>query len=378
MAVSSAATGQWSSDGVKVGLFSSSQHQYVGLDLGASHIKLIALKNNTIKRPKLIAASIAEVPSGAISDGAVTNIAAVKKAVTQAFEKTKVKVRNQKISIGLRGINVLYKRLVVPHLEPAEMHEQCLREAQQQIDSELDDWVVDYQVVTEKDDQGQVVLMLVAGRRGVIQDLQKLIIDLGGHPVIVDCDVFAVANAQELAFGANKEPTLYVDIGKESTKVYLASEGGIPSVVRSFALGGQHLTELIAKTMAMDLDRAESLKVSASQTGSLFRDEKLSHATKSHIQEVITELVQTLEFYAGADATEDTNSIKHIVLSGGASTTAGLAQAISQHFKAKTEFLDPFRMIEFTGGLRLPENVQPHVFATSVGLAIRHLGDKPA
>lgn len=360
-----------------MGLFSSSQHQYVGLDLGASHVKLIALKNNTVKRPRLIAASVAEVPSGAVSDGAVTNIAAVKKAVTQAFEQTKLKVRNQRISIGLRGINVLYKRLIVPHLDPAEMHEQCLREAQQQIDSELDDWVVDYQVVTEKDDQGQVVLMLVAGRRGVIRDLQTLILDLGGHPVIVDCDVFAVPNAHELAFGANSEPTLYVDIGKESTKVYLASAGGIPCVVRSFALGGQHLTELVAKTMAINLDRAESLKISASQTGNLFRDERLAHATKSHIQEVITELVQTLEFYSGVDAAEETSSIKNIVLSGGASTTAGLAQTISQHFKAKTEFLNPFRMIELSRGLRLPENVQPHVFATSVGLAIRHLGDKP-
>jgi type IV pilus assembly protein PilM len=361
-----------------VGLFSSSEHNYVGLDLGASHIKLIALKNNSVKRPKLIAASIAEVPPGAISDGAVTNIGAVKKAVTEAFEQTKVKLRNQKISIGLRGINVLYKRLIVPHLEPEEMHEQCLREAQQQIDSDLEDWVVDYQVVTEKDDQGQVVLMLVAGRRGVIQDLQKLIMDLGGHPVIVDCDAFAVPNAQELAFGPNEEPTLYVDIGKESTKVYLAGKGGIPSVVRSFALGGMHLTELIAKSMAMDLNRAEALKISASQTGSLFRDERLASATKSHMQEIITELVQTLEFYAGAEAMDTASSIKHIVLSGGAATTAGLAQAISQHFKAKTEYLNPFRMIEFAGGARLPESIQPHVFATSVGLALRFLGDKPS
>ncbi len=363
--------------GEQLSLFGSGQNTYIGMDIGSSHVKVVGLKSNSSKRPKLFGAGVASTPPGSVMDGAIANINAVKKAVLLATQQAGLKIKGQSITVGLRGLNVLYKRMVLPYQEEAEMAEQILREAQQQIDSDLDDWVVDHQIITEKDDQGQVAVMLVAGKRGVIEDLQNLIIELGGRPSIVDCDVFAIANAYELSFGTVSAPTLFLDIGKETTKVHFAAADGVPAIVRSFSLGGQNLTELIGRMMSMDFGRAEALKISASQTGSLFKDKRLAESTRTHINEVISELSQTLDFYSSIDTSEENKQIKNIVLSGGGSTTAGLAQALSQHFKAKAQFLDPFSMIDFPRRTQPPEDVQPHVFATGVGLALRYLGDKP-
>ena len=359
------------------GLLGSTKGSYIGLDIGASHIKVIGLKNNQSSRPKLIGMAAVPTPRGSVSEGAVLDFNAVRNSITEATDKAGLRLKNQLVTIGLRGFHVIYKKIVIPSQEPVEMAEQILREAQQQIDSDLNDWIIDHQILTEKDQQGQVPVMLVAGRRSIIEDLRKLLIGVGAQPVIFDCDVFAVSNIHEHAQPPRPENVLFVDIGKESTKTFLRGKTGAPTLVRTFAIGGQHLTELIAKAMSLDIEKSEVLKIATSQSGSLFQDRALATAAKSHIEEILSEIKQTIDFYSSQNTADPNERINRVVLSGGAATTAGLANALAQKFNAAVEFTDPFRSIEIPKRVKVPGDIQPHVFATSAGLALRYLGDKP-
>ena len=360
------------------GLFSSGQDQSVGLDIGASHIKLVGLKNLNSNHPKVIGVGVVPSPHGAISDGSIIDPKALRQAIANAFEEARIPMRNQNVVVGLKGLNVLFKRVIIPFQDGPEMADQILREAQQQIDSELNDWIVDYQVLTERDDQGQVAVIIVAGKRPPIEDFHHLLRELGVIPVVFDCDVFAIANIHERAYRDANQTSLLLDVGKDSTKVMLKDAAGVPSLVRSMSIGGGHLTESLARAASMDIRQAELLKVSASQSGTLFQDPTIGGIAKRHIEEVLIELNQTLDFYASATADSGTPKIDSVILSGGAATTAGLAHSLSQSLNAKVEFVDPFRFLDVPSRVQIPEAIQPHVFATSVGLALRFHGDKPA
>lgn len=359
------------------GLFGSNSNQYVGLDIGASQIKAVGLQSNNSPRPKLIGIGAVPTPPGVISDGAILESRSLRPAILAAFAQGRLKVRGQNIVIGLKGLNILYKKVVIPFQEGPAMVEQVLREAQVQIDSELNDWIIDYQILTEKDEQGQVAIMIVAGKRAMIEEVYKIVLELGARPVIFDCDVFAISNVHELSYQQTKENSLFIDIGRDSTKVLFKNADGVPILVRSLSIGGGHLTESMSRNLSIDLQRAESLKVSSSQSGTIFQDQQLGSIVKKHIDELLAELSQTIEFYAGTAENPADSKIESIFLSGGAATTTGLAHAISQKLRARVEFLDPFRSIEIPGKIHVPDNIQPHVFATGLGLALRYYGDKP-
>jgi type IV pilus assembly protein PilM len=359
------------------GLFGSNSNRYIGLDIGSSRIKAVGLQNNNSPRPKLIGISSVATPPGVISDGAIIESKSLLPAILDAFAQAKLKVRGQNVVLGLKGLNILYKKVVIPFQEGPAMAEQVLREAQVQIDSELGDWVIDYQILTEKDDQGQVAVMIVAGKRSMIEEVHRIMLELGARPVIFDCDIFAISNVHELSYKESKERSLFIDVGKDSTKVLFKNAEGVPILVRSLSIGGGHLTDSMSRNLSIDMHRAESLKISSSQSGTMFQDQQLGALVKKHIDELLAELSQTIDFYAGSAENPADSTIETIFLTGGAATTTGLAHAISQKLRARVEFLDPFRNIEISGRAQVPEDIQPHVFATGLGLALRYFGDKP-
>jgi type IV pilus assembly protein PilM len=205
-----------------------------------------------------------------------------------------------------------------------------------------------------------------------------MLIDIGTRPVVFDCDLLAVANIHELCYRDVRENALVLDIGNDSTKVMLKDAAGVPTLVRSISIGGSHLTESLSRSLSIDLQRGEALKVSGSQSGSLLQDPNIAGIATRHIDELLAELNQTLDFYTGGATGEAANKVDSIFLSGGAATTAGLAHALSQGLRAKVEFIDPFRALDVPARIHIPDDVQAHVFATSIGLALRSNGDKPA
>lgn len=364
-----------------LGLFSNAGNQSVGLDIGSSHIKLVGLKNAASAHPKVFGIGVVPTPNGALADGSIIDFKAMRSAIAGAFEESRISMRDQNIVVGLKGLNVLFKRVIIPYQEGPEMNEQILLEAKQQIDSNLNDWIVDFQILTERDEQGQVAAMIVAGKRSPIEDIHRLLVEMGLRPIAFDCDVFAISNIHEKSYRnatGSTGATLLLDVGKDSTKVLVKDAQGIPTLVRSMSIGGGHLTESLARAASIDLRQAEILKVSSSRSGSLFQDPNIGGVAKKHIEELLVELHQTLDFYTGSNRQEEPAKFESIILSGGAATTAGLAHSLSQALGARAEFIDPFNTLDVPSRVQIPEEVQPHVFATSVGLALRFLGDKDA
>lgn len=356
-------------------VFSLGGDVHIGLDVGASAVKIVAVTGNSGKSPKVIGAAFAETPVGCVVDGLLSDTRSMADIIRHAMDQAPIKYKGQSVNIGLRGLNVVFKRLLLPFQRPEEMAQQVLLEAQQQVDSDLADWLIDWQVIGKPDDQGQSSVMLVAAKRSAVEEYDNLVKLIGGVPNIFDCDVFAIENAHEHANGMLGETILCLDIGKDSTKVNILQDGA-PVVVRSISLGGQHLTEQIQRALALDMSQAEVMKVQASVSGDLMSGD-LAGPVQTHIDEICEELKRTLEFFANASTDLKIDTIDRVVLSGGGSSIPALASGIGKFLGCEVVYAKPFNRLNVNSSSQKVIEAYPHVFNVAVGLALRHAGDKP-
>jgi type IV pilus assembly protein PilM len=87
------------------------------------------------------------------------------------------------------------------------------------------------------------------------------------------------------------------------------------------------------------------------------------------------EIQKTFDFFK---ATAASDRIDRILLSGGACSVDGFAQALEERFGAPVETFDPFRKITLESGklgVADAEQVIPTA-AVAVGLALRRAGDR--
>ncbi len=345
----------------------------IGIDVGASSIKIVALKGSE-QSPKLLGVATEQTPAGLIVDGVITDPPSLLNVLKKALQKCGVPHQGTPATVGLRGVGVVFRRLILPLQSPEEMANQISLEAQHQIESDLTEWIIDYQVLSEPDRQGQVPVMLVGAKRNVVDDYLSVLQQVGVRPSVFDCDIFALANAYENANKRNIQgTTLCLDIGRDTTKFHLL-RNGIPVVVRSFQGGGIHLTESVAKDLAIGFDIAEERKISASKNeGSPSECEAVIERYNS---ELVQEMQQTIDFFVNSNSDEKIDHVDAIALAGGGARTRGLSTAIASHFKTHVEILDPFKKASFTKKIAMSIGEDAHQYAVAYGLALRKTGDK--
>ncbi len=346
-------------------------HQ-IGIDIGASSVKFVAVRGSGTNI-KVLAAGQEEILFGCMNDGVIADPRTIASAVLNAFKNSGLKsFKGVSAAVGIRGVGTIFRRLLLPLQSPEEMVNQITIEAQQQIESDLSDWIIDYQILTEPNRQGLVAVMLVGAKRSIVEDFLTVLKQVGVRPTIFDCDVFAISNTYERTIKnhGSQDTTICLDIGRDSTKFNLL-QGRTPVIVRSFQIGGMHLTESIAKHMNLDFDQAEDLKLE----GKPFPP-SCEKAVSNHFSDLCKEIQQTITFFANSNGDIKIDSIDRILLSGGGAATYGLRETLENTLKTSVEFIDPFRATENTPQVDAETATMPHLFSVAFGLASRRMGDR--
>jgi type IV pilus assembly protein PilM len=175
--------------------------------------------------------------------------------------------------------------------------------------------------------------------------------------------------------GRLSETIMLLDIGRDSTKINVLQEG-IPVLVRSVSLGGNHFTEQIHKNLGVDMEHAELMKVQASAAGGLDSPE-FRVPLENHVTELCEEVKRTLDFFASATSDVKIEALDRLVLSGGGASLVPLANGLSKFLKCEATFADPFRNINVPSKWKEALLPHPHIFNVALGLALRAVGDKP-
>ena len=347
-------------------MFGKKSRSVVGLDIGSSALKAVELKQ-TRSGYELVHIAHQNLQSDTIVDGHIIDLNHVSDSISRVWSDQNIKTSH--VATSLSGHAVIVKKILLPTMPEEELDEQIHWEAEQYIPFDINDVNLYHEIVGHDSTGQNMDVLLVACKRDKIAQFTQVISQAGKQPVIVDVDAFAIQNAYEANYHpAPNQTVALLDIGASVLTINIV-RGTTSIFTRDISAGGNQYTDLLQKELNLTFEQAEALKRGAEV------DQQSADQANSAIQSVsemlALEIQRTLDFFRATSG--DAPSIDRMLIAGGSSKVAQLAEYLSAKFQMPVELFDSFRSIKVDGKKFDDEylrELSPNM-AVAVGLAVR-------
>jgi type IV pilus assembly protein PilM len=305
----------------------------VGVDIGASSIKVVQLKESR-KKYQVVRAGFEPLQPQTIIDGHIMNTGAVSEALARIFHDQKIQQRD--VAIGVYGQSVIVRKITVPMMTLAELDEQIGWEAEQHIPFDIKLMSVDYEVLKKRPEAGQMDLLLVAAKKDEINDYAGILREAKLKPVVVDINAFTIQNIFESQYGLPQDGTIaLLNLGAAVSTLNIVARG-ISAFTREITNAGNSITEEIRKACNCSYEQAEAYKCGGGPTQIV--PQEVHQVIQTACNGLAGEIQRSLDFYL---ATSGETEIQRIFVSGGTAYLAPLAQAVEKRARVPVQIFDP-------------------------------------
>lgn len=313
----------------------------VGVDIGTSAVKVLQVRESG-KGVHLLKYGVEPLPPQSIVDGHVMNAGAVVDALRRIYKD--LRVAQREVALSISGNSVIIKKLNLPLMKQDELEEQIQWEAEQHIPFDISEVEIDYNIIWQNPDVGQMDVMLVAAKKDEIQDLVEVAREAKLKPTVVDIDAFALQNVYELNYGFNEGETVaLLNVGAEVSTVNIIN-GAISQFTRDITNGGSSITEEIQKQLQVSYEEAEAYKAGGGMNSREVVPQEVDGIISGVVDALAGEIQRSLDFYM---ATTNRGEVERIFLTGGTAKIPYLRSAIERRSRVPVELLDPFRRVLF-------------------------------
>src|SRR3984893_18440193 len=294
----------------------------VGVDIGASSIKVVQLKESR-KKLQVVRWGWAPLPPQTIIDGHVMNSGAVTEALARIFHDGNIQQRD--VAIGVYGQSVIVRKITVPMMTPGELDEQIHWEAEQHIPFDIKLMSIDYEVLRRRPEAGQMDLLLVAAKKDEINDYAAILREAKLKPIVVDINAFTIQNIFEYQQELPKEGTIaLLNVGAAVSSLNIVAKG-VSAFTREITNAGNAITEEIRKALSCSYEQAEAYKMGGGETQIV--PQEVTAIIQQACQGLAGEIQRSLDFHLATSGEQD---IGRIYISGGSAYLAPLWEAIER------------------------------------------------
>ncbi|MDP3985537.1 MAG: pilus assembly protein PilM [bacterium] len=375
-------------------IFAAKKKSVLGIDIGASGVKLVELRNEK-GRAFLHTYAYIERASGEAEQNALDDPKAASELVQKMMKKAKT--TTQRAVAGLPIASVFSSVISVPSGSGKELRQAIEWQAKKLIPLPLEEMVLDWKVLGEeikKTPTSQGLLHKEAGKSMFSKPVPTGPPELGKKSnrilltsaarVLRDKYVaFAKATQLELvaleteAFGlirslVGKDPSniMIVDFGAVRTSILIV-EKGIPVLTRTITLGGVTITRAIARVLGIPEADAEQMKRDIKQLSAVVGETNgMPGLLAKSLEPLVTEIRFSMNLHRTQQG-EGAKPIEKIILSGGSAHLPFLADHLSKELNVNTYVGDPWARVAVHEDLRpILDELGPR-FAVAVGLAMR-------
>ncbi len=337
----------------------------VGVDIGSSSIKVAEIEEGRRGGRSLVRFGFHPLPPQTIVDGHIINSGAVVEGLQKLFHKA----RSRDVALRVSGHSVIIKKITMPQMTSDELQEQITWEAEQHIPFDLTEVQIDWQLLTQRPEQGQMDVLLVAAKREEISDLTNLALEAKLKPRVVDLDAFTVQNTFEAGYGAPpaEQTVVLLHVGASLTTLNILASGST-SFTRDIATGGNQVTEEIQRALGISAEEAEAYKCGGDGRGLVPRE--VPEIIGKVVDQIAGEIQRSLDFYL---ATSGGGEVSRVLVSGGTANIQALLDAVERRCRVPVERLDPLRAAAPEGRGVDPALLQARAAqaAVALGLALR-------
>jgi len=338
-----------------------------GLDIGSSSIKMIELEGK-LNNLNLVSLGFENLPGDTIIDGQIMELNVVSDVIRSVCINHQVTA--DRVVTGVSGHSVILKNIVLPSMSKEELEESIDWHAEEHIPYDLADVSLDYQVTAETPESTHV--LIAACKRERIDNIKQAIQLAGKSPVIIDVDTFALQNCYEVNYNPTESDVVtLLNIGASTMNVNIV-KGTRSLFTRDITVGGSQFTDVLQRSLGLNFAQAEAVKRGVADAVDGVEVKAIEPLMNNVTEIVAMEIQKTFDFYRAT--TEDNETVvQKILISGGGSKLAGLAQELSERLELPVEILDPFRNIKVDKKKFDPDYLSEIVpeMAVAVGLAVR-------
>lgn len=330
----------------------------IALDIGTSEIKALEVEET---RTGLAITGFAATPVGGEAD--------TKFAVKQLIRHAKFKTRNCITAVAGRGVIVRYVNMA--QMSKDELRQVIRFEADKYIPFEVEEVVLDEQILEEnvgggEGDKPEMKVLLVAVRKGMIEDHLAMLQDAGLTSTVIDVDAFALGNAfeaQTLARGnVNPERVVaLIDIGANKTNINIM-RGTVSYFTREVYLAGNDFTDAVSRRFSLDTPEAERLKCDPQN-----RAGEVEEAILPTLDDLGNEIQLSFDYFEN----QFDRVVEEVYISGGSARLPGLERAFEGAFEKKVLFWNPLDGLEIRDLDTKVLNNFSGQLAVAIGLATR-------
>lgn len=351
----------------------------VGIDIGTSSIKVVALKKQS---GRAVLETYGALALGQYSDGGhtgqVTNLTAemLGKALKDVLQETHITSTNTVLGIPSASCIVFMIKLPAA-IEQRDLVTVIPDEAKKFIPVPITDVSLDWYVLPRREDSGvearvlsesggeaMITVLVVATLNETLTKYSEILQKSGLPMDSMEIEIFSHIRS---TLTRELFPVLIVDIGASKTKLTIV-EHGIVETFRLVNRGSQDITLAIAHSLELPFEKAETIK---KEYGLLTHPEyaKLTDIVKGQIFEIFQESNSTMLSYEK----RYNKNIGKVIFTGGGAMTHGLLEYAKQNFAAELIIADPFAKVEspvFLAGVLKTTGPE---FSAAIGLALKKI-----
>lgn len=337
----------------------------VGLDIGFSGIKVVALLKDKDQFKLVSLGSIPSPQPGILSDND-SDLEALANTIKQLFAAAKIETKDVVVALPESRV---FTRIIddLPYLNDNELSSTIRYAAEEFIPMPLSEVNLNWQVLVRSDSKGKntkTVVLVIASPKNVVAKYLK-VLDLAGlHPKVLETEIIAVTRS---LVGNNpfSPSSLIIQFGATTTDFATVSKGLI-WLTRSISTGGMALTRSLAQHFNFEVAQAEQYK----RIYGLSEDQlegKVFEALKPVVDIIAGEARRVIQAFQ----TKYSDPIKRIVVSGGGAKMPGLVIYLANILGLEVQEADPWYSIikEKESIARLAQDAPS--YSVAVGLALR-------
>ncbi|MBU4421427.1 type IV pilus assembly protein PilM [Candidatus Parcubacteria bacterium] len=333
---------------------------YLGVDIGASGIKLVEIAN-VGGRARLVTYGFSEYSEMQPISQIIANTAEKAKELASLYKQSGA---TAKMAItGLPMSSVFTTLLTLSNIPPKRLETEIKNKIKKLAPIPEDDLVLDFKKVEMKDmPPGVIKISATAASKKMISKYLEIFKLAGLQLASLETESFALIRS---LLGKDMGLSAIVDIGAIKTNILIVKEG-VPVIHRTIKIGGAELTENLAEKMKTDLMKAEEIK----RAMSMEKMESAHSLFDSMVKSIANEVNYCKELYS-----EQYNHaiIEKIVLTGGTAMILGIGNSLESATGLRVFYGDPWTRIIYPEDLRPPLDAIGARFAVAIGLAMREI-----
>ncbi|MDD2732107.1 MAG: type IV pilus assembly protein PilM [Candidatus Pacebacteria bacterium] len=352
---------------------------FLGIDIGSSAIRIIemGMKGSVPKLENYGELDMSVVKSDSSEK---TGLKEEKDTILLSEKDTAViikailkeaRISTKEVNFCIPDFSSFFTSFEIPTMKEEEIAEAIRYEVRPYIPLPLSEITLDWLITEGEPGRTPLKVLVVAIPNKVIDQYQEIAELSNLRLKALEPEVFALARA--LVPENGDKIIAIIDIGARSTICSIVDKGVIKTS-HSFNIGGNELTDKLARSLNIDYNKAEELKkkYGLSSAGGDEGNDDIRKVLIPLIDLVLDEIKKAFRNFYQNEGKE----VEKIILTGGLAHMPSLREYFSQELKKGIEISNPFTTISYPAVLKdLLEKRGPS-YAVAVGLVLKGLKTK--